>query len=125
MIRPLIPLLHISQPELPRPAILHSEIVQRIATKVDSAILLCSVIDVQLFQAGTLELLVLFGYMPTSERDYILTNAKSPDETVKRTETAQEFRRFYDELKKRKEDDVGILEYYLSVSYSKEKTRLN
>ena len=69
-----------------------------------------------LFQTGTLALLVLFGYMANSERDYILTNVKSPDEATKRTETAQEFRRFYDELKKRKEDDVGVLEYYLSVS---------
>lgn len=91
--------------------------MQKIATKVSSekAFLLC-LFDVKLFQAGTLALLVLFGYMANSERDYILTNAKSPDEATKRTETAQEFRRFYDELKKRKEDDVGVLEYYLSVS---------
>ena len=62
-------------------------------------------------------LLQLFGYIANNERDYLLTDAKSALEVAKRTETAQEFRRFYDELKKRKEDDVGIMEYYLSVSF--------
>lgn len=62
-------------------------------------------------------LLQLFGYVANNERDYVLTDAKSALEVAKRTDTAREFRRFYDELKKRKDDEAGIMEYYLTVSF--------
>lgn len=66
-------------------------------------------------QPGILELLELFGYFPNRKGDYILTDAKSPQERAQRMEAAWEFRRFYDELKKIKDDQIGVLEYCIGV----------
>ena len=57
----------------------------------------------------------LFGYFANNEKDYVLRNSKHIDEVARRLEAAKEFRRFYDELKKGKEDNVNVIEYYLSV----------
>ncbi|CAF1016771.1 unnamed protein product [Rotaria sordida] len=101
LLRPLVPLLLISKPEIPKPTFLHLSIIQKLAMKPE-----------------TLELLELFGYFPNGNGDYILIDAKSKHEITQRTEAAWEFRRFYDELKKIKDDHVGVLEYYLSHSKS-------
>ncbi|CAF4741940.1 unnamed protein product [Rotaria socialis] len=96
-LRPLVPLLYISKPEIPKPAFLHWHIIQKIAMK-----------------PGTLQLLELFGYCPNGKGDYLLVDAKSTQELMERAQAASEFRRFYDELKKIKDDPVGVLEYCLS-----------
>jgi hypothetical protein len=62
-----------------------------------------------------LELLQIFGYVANKKKDYTLTEAKSSHEIAGRAEAAREFRRFYDELKKSKEDSVAVIEYCLSV----------
>ncbi|CAF2131884.1 unnamed protein product [Rotaria magnacalcarata] len=101
LLRPLVPLLYISKPEVPKPTFLHWHIIQKIAMK-----------------PGTLQLLELFGYCPNGKGDYLLVDAKSAQELMQRAQAAGEFRRFYDELKKIKDDPVGVLEYCLSHSKS-------
>lgn len=67
------------------------------------------------FQPGVLEVLQLFGYFPNGKGDYVFIETKSNHELTQRTEAAWEFRRFYDELKKIKDDHPGVLEYCISV----------
>jgi hypothetical protein len=68
-------------------------------------------------QPGTLNLLQLFGWLPNSRGDYIFVNANSTEETTQREEVANEFRQFYDELKKTKENDIGSIENFHAVNY--------
>lgn len=67
------------------------------------------------FQSGILQLLELFGYRPNGKGDYILVDAQSTNELMQRAQAAGEFRRFYDELKKVKDEPAGVMEYCLSV----------
>ena len=61
-------------------------------------------------QPGTLNLLQLFGWLQNNRGDYLFVNAKSPEEIIQREDVANEFRQFYDELKRTKDNDISSIE---------------
>ena len=65
-----------------------------------------------------MKLLPLFGCTPNNRGDYIFVDANTPQEIELRENAANEFRQFYDEIKKVKNGNVIIMEYFLNVSYS-------
>lgn len=71
---------------------------------------------VYLLQPGTLNILRLFGWLPNHRGDYIFIDANSSEETNQREEIANEFRQFYNELKKIKDHDDSLMENNLKVN---------
>lgn len=63
-----------------------------------------------------MELLPLFGCTVNNRGDYIFVDANTPEELARVENAGNEFRRFYDELKKIKNGNVDIVEYFLHVS---------
>jgi len=63
-----------------------------------------------------LNLLPLFGCTRNSQGDYIFVKANTPQEITLRETATNEFRQFYDELKKVKSGSVHVVEYFLNVS---------
>ena len=61
----------------------------------------------------------LLGWVPNNRGDYVFINANSPEQISKREEIANEFRQFYDEIKRTKNGSVIIMEYFLNVSFLK------
>jgi len=68
-------------------------------------------------QPGTLSILNSFGWLPNHQGNYVFVNANSQEETNRREEIANEFRQFYNELKKTKETDVTSLENSHTVTF--------
>jgi hypothetical protein len=66
-----------------------------------------------------LNLLLLFGCCINNRGDYIFVDANTPQEITLRENAANEFRQFYDELKKVKNGSVTVVEYFLNVSFLK------
>jgi hypothetical protein len=66
-----------------------------------------------------LNLLPLFGCTPNNRGDYIFVNANTPQEIALRETAANEFRQFYDEIKKVKNGNVNVVEYFLNVKFRK------
>jgi hypothetical protein len=64
-----------------------------------------------------LKLLPLFGCTPNNRGDYIFVDANTPQEIELRETAANEFRQFYDEIKKVKNGNIIIMEYFLNVSF--------
>ena len=64
-------------------------------------------------------LLELFGWLPNNRGDYVFVNADSPDEINQRETVANEFRQFYDELKRVKETGIDTVEESFSVLLSR------
>jgi len=64
-----------------------------------------------------LNLLPLFGCSPNSRGDYVFINAQTSDAQALRDQAAQEFRQFYDEIKKVKNNSTIIMEYFLNVMF--------
>jgi hypothetical protein len=67
-------------------------------------------------QPGTLNLLQLFGWIPNHKGDYIFVNGNTPEELNQREEIANEFRQFYNELKKVKDGDISSVENFHTVN---------
>lgn len=65
---------------------------------------------------GTLNILPLFGCQANHRDEYVFIDAKSPEELASREAAASEFRQFYDELKRAKNGNVFVMEYFLRVS---------
>ncbi len=63
-----------------------------------------------------MNLLPLFGCTLNNRGDYIFVEANTPQEITLRETAANEFRQFYDELKKVKSGSVNVVEYFLNVS---------
>ncbi len=66
-----------------------------------------------------MNLLPLFGCTPNNRGDYIFVNANTPQEIALRETAANEFRQFYDEIKKVKNGNVNVVEYFLNVKFRK------
>jgi hypothetical protein len=64
-----------------------------------------------------LTILPLFGCNPNNRGDYTFIDAQTPQDIALREMAAQEFRRFYDELKKTKNDSAIVMEYFLNVGF--------
>lgn len=63
-----------------------------------------------------MDLLPLVGCMTNDRGDYIFLDGTTPEAIASQETAANEFRRFYDELKKMKNGNADIVEYYLRVS---------
>lgn len=63
-----------------------------------------------------MELLPLFGCTANNRGDYIFLDANTPEEITRIESAANEFRQFYDELKRIKNGNVDIVDYFLYVS---------
>jgi ABC-type Fe3+-hydroxamate transport system substrate-binding protein len=63
--------------------------------------------------------LPLFGCTPNNRGDYIFVDANTPQEIALRETAANEFRQFYDEIKKVKNGNVNVVEYFLNVKFRK------
>ncbi|CAF1331932.1 unnamed protein product, partial [Rotaria sordida] len=92
LIHALTPILFITKSGVPRPPFLDPGVVQHLIDK-----------------PATLNLLQLFGWVPNNRGDYVFVNANSPEETNQREKIANEFRQFYDELKKIKGQDISSI----------------
>ncbi len=66
-----------------------------------------------------MDLLPLFGCTPNNRNDYSFVDANTSEEMASREAAAIEFRQFYDEIKKTKNVNLIIMEYFLNVSYQK------
>ncbi len=64
-----------------------------------------------------MNLLTLFGCTPNNRGEYIFIDANTPEEIELREIAANEFRQFYDEIKKVKNGSSIIMEYFLNVSF--------
>jgi hypothetical protein len=64
-----------------------------------------------------LDLLPFFGCTPNNRGDYIFVDANTSQEIALRETAANEFRQFYDELKKVKNGSISVIEYFLNVSF--------
>lgn len=53
--------------------------------------------------------------MANNRGDYIFLDGNTPEEIASHETAGNEFRRFYDELKKIKNGNVDIVEYFLQV----------
>lgn len=62
-----------------------------------------------------MNVLPLFGCTPNNRGDYIFIDANTPQEIALRETAANEFRQFYDELKKVKNGNMMTIEYFLNV----------
>ncbi|CAF3576078.1 unnamed protein product [Rotaria sp. Silwood1] len=93
LIHALTPILFITKSGVPKPPFLDPGVIQHLTDK-----------------PGTLNLLQLLGWHPNHRGDYIFVDANSPEETHQREQVANEFRQFYDELKKTKDRDIGSVE---------------
>ena len=69
-----------------------------------------------MLQPGTLNLLQLFGWLPNNRGDYVFDNTNSLEDISRREEVANEFRHFYNELKKIRDNDIDLLENSYSVN---------
>ncbi len=64
----------------------------------------------------------LFGWLPNNRGDYVFVNASTPEETKQREEIANEFRQFYNELKKIKDNDISSVESSHTVNLRNKKS---
>ncbi|CAM4859349.1 unnamed protein product [Rotaria socialis] len=90
LIHVLTPILFITKTGVPKPPFLDPGVIHHLTDK-----------------PGTLNLLHLFGWFPNARGDYAFVDANSPEEINQRGEIANEFRRFYDELKQTKDKDLS------------------
>lgn len=124
LLQPLILLFHIAQPETPKPGVLDFCVVEKLSGKVEFFFLIeiCFVRS-ENFQNGILDLLRLFGYESSGDQKFVLMNPKSNEDLAKRATLAEEFRRFYRELKKYKDEPIIVFEYFLTVKMNRLSTR--
>lgn len=59
----------------------------------------------------------MFGYLIGFNKESVWVPPGSSQEVERREKIADEFRRFYEELKKRKNEPASIMEYFLSVRH--------
>ena len=64
-----------------------------------------------------MDLLPFFGCTANHRNDYSFTDANSPQELASREAAALEFRQFYDELKKIKDNGISSIEHFHTVIF--------
>ncbi|CAF1104687.1 unnamed protein product [Rotaria sp. Silwood1] len=95
----LSPILYIFHQDIPKPHVLHPNIIQNLAIKPE-----------------TLKLLPLLGWLPNDAGEYCYCDTELSHEIAHRQKAAREFRKFYNELATVKNRQPNQLEHFLSVS---------
>lgn len=117
LVHALTPILFMIKPGVPKPPFLDPNSLQPLTDKVRLFVFSILIIIDFVLQPGTLSILNSFGWLPNHQGNYVFVNANSQEETNRREENANEFRQFYNELKKTKENDVTSLENSHTVTY--------
>ncbi|CAF3815432.1 unnamed protein product, partial [Adineta steineri] len=99
LISTLDPILIINKPGLQKAENLHRQVIQKLGAK-----------------SYTLDLLKYFGYRDNGRGNYVYQPISSSDEVTARENAANEFKRFYDDLKKARDNTLDGFEDYINYS---------
>ncbi|CAF1500191.1 unnamed protein product, partial [Adineta steineri] len=91
------PILIINKPGLQKAENLHRQVIQKLGAK-----------------SYTLDLLKYFGYRDNGRGNYVYQPISSSDEVTARENAANEFKRFYDDLKKARDNTLDGFEDYIN-----------